>query len=530
MNEALGIGAGSGGSIRWRDWSEETFAEARRDGKLVFLDISATWCHWCHVLDRTTLSDPRVVRRLDESFVAVRVDTDRRPDVNDRYNQGGWPTTAVLLPGGQLLAGATYLPADAMLALLSRCADFYARDRERIEERLRHSAGSGFDREEDDAPRPSGPRAEDLALVRHAVTAQYDPEHPGFFREPKFLMTEALGFLRDCWLIGSDRETGETFLKILETIGASAVCDPVDGGIFRYATRRDWTVPHYEKLLSDNAEMLSLYASAFERTGDPSFAAPAEGILRFLLLRLHDPSTGAFFASRDADEEYYSLTAKERALRLPPPADRTLFSEYNARAASALVAAHRAFASGKAIPDGAGGSLLERAGRIAAFLRDGLWSDEEGQIRYREGNAAFAGHLADNVAAATAFLDLFDAAGDPSHLAQAATVLDGTVRRFYSAGRAGFLDRRPGKGDIGALSVPLVPFAGNAMAAMALIRCGRAAGRTDLLALGREAIRGLSGRFERRGAFAAPYGSALLLLRQADPGPACLPGDPSCRA
>ena len=126
--------------VRWNDWEPGTLSRAEAEGKLIFLDIGATWCHWCHVLDRTSLVDPRVVRMLNEEYIPIRVDTDRRPDINDRYNQGGWPTTAVLLPDGRLLTGATYLPPDALAGLLEKCRDFYRRDRDRVDDYLR-SAG-----------------------------------------------------------------------------------------------------------------------------------------------------------------------------------------------------------------------------------------------------------------------------------------------------------------------------------------------------------------------------------------------------
>src|SRR5512139_2090539 len=149
--------------VRWNAWAPAVFERARAEGKLVFLDISAAWCHWCHVLDRTSLSDPRVVALLNASYLPVRVDTDRRPDINERYNQGGWPTTAVLLPDGRTLTGATYLPPDALLDVLTRCADFYREDRDRIERSIRDSAQRpvGPSAEEIELP-PGGPRLEDL--------------------------------------------------------------------------------------------------------------------------------------------------------------------------------------------------------------------------------------------------------------------------------------------------------------------------------------------------------------------------------
>jgi hypothetical protein len=516
--------------VRWNGWDPEALARAAAEGKLIFLDISATWCHWCHVLDRTSLSDPRVVRMLNEDYIAVRVDTDRRPDINERYNQGGWPTTAVLLPDGELLTGATYLPPDSLAAVLTKCRDFYRNDRDRIEEYLRSSPASARG-EGERGNAPEAPRLEDLALVKRSVLAAYDPVHPGFFREPKFPVTDILAFLRDAWTAEGGTEAGDKFLPVLRTMAASGVFDPVEGGFFRYATRRDWSVPHYEKMLADNAELLSLYAAAWERTGDAACSAAGSGILRFLFTRLYDPGTGAFFASQDADEEYYTLPAETRSLRVPPPVDRTIFSEYNGKAVSALVAAHRAFGA-PAGEDPGGDSLLARATSLGKWLRESLWDPAGGQARFLappgEAQEVPRGMLADHVAVATGYLDLYEETGSGEFLRWAGESLEFAVANLYREGAAGFLDRRPSAGDFGTLAVPVYPFAANAQAACALLRHARGAGKPDHLAVAVRTLCGLSGEYEGRGAFAAPYGSALLLYRQGNPGKACLPGDPAC--
>src|SRR5512134_2816453 len=375
---------------------------------------------------------------------------------------------------------------------------------------------------------PAGPRPEDLPLVKHSVLANYDPLHPGFFREPKFLMTDILAFLRDAWILEANREMGDALLKVLRTMGASEVFDAVEGGYFRYATKRDWTTPHYEKLLADNAEMLGLCASAYEKTRDEFFARISGKILEFLFFRLHDPGTGAFFSSQDADEEYFLLDADGRANRIPPSVDGTVFSEYNGKAVSALAAAHRAFGGGKEIPGEAGGTLIDRASRLGDHLRSALWSREQGQLRFREAGAAEAGHLADNVSVATAYLDLWEEGRAARHLEWAGEVLDWSVRHFFSPKAYGFLDRRPRENETGALNLPMVPFAPNARMACALLRYSREAARPDLFAVAEQTLKGLSAEFDQRAAFGAPYGSALLLYWKGARGAGCLPGDPCC--
>lgn len=188
---------------------------------------------------------------LNDDYISIRVDTDRRPDINDRYNQGGWPTTAVLLPDGRLLTGATYLPPDALAGLLEKCRDFYRRDRERVDSYLRNEGDPATGEAAERSGAPEAPRPEDLPLVKHAVLAQYDPAHPGFFREPKFPVTEILAFLRDAWIAEGNHEAGETLVAVLRRMAESELLDRVEGGFFRLppggtgpspTTRRCWQI------------------------------------------------------------------------------------------------------------------------------------------------------------------------------------------------------------------------------------------------------------------------------------------------
>ncbi len=520
----------TGGGITWSEWGGEPFRRAQSEGKLVFLDLSAKWCHWCHVLDETSLADPRVLSLLEKSFVCIRVDTDRRPDINDRYNQGGWPSVAVLMPDGRLLTGATYLPPDALLSVLNKCESFYRNDRPRIDAYLAETAlqeesqaiGGG-----DHAGLEEGPGEDLLPRIRQSLMSQVDRVDPGFFGEPKFLMVESLACLRDMWIFEPDAEAGETFLTILRRMVQSQVFDPVEGGFFRYATRRDWTVPHYEKLLGDNAAMLSLCASASELSGDPLFADAARDTLRFLLLTLLDRESGVFFSSQDADETYYTMPAEERSRLDPPRIDRTVISEYNAQVVSALVVAARAFpGTGRALP---GDSLLKRAISLGRHLSDSMWDGGVGQIRYRDDSCVQAGHLADNVAVAVAFLDLWEATADPVWLDRAAARLDWSLARLFDPGNGRLKDRVPNADDAGLLKNARYPFGGNSAAASALMRCGRGATRADLFTAGRNLLTQLSRDYdERMGPFSAPLGSALLRYRRGTAGKACLPGDPAC--
>lgn len=485
-------------AIAWNDWGAEAFARAGSEGKLLFLLISAGWCPGCRDLEGVSLSDPRIRARLSESYVCIRVDSDLRPDLNDRYNQGGWPSVAVLFSDGRILTGATRLPPDPLLAVLDRCAAFYRNDRERIDAWLAIPARvpEASDSTDSSASDSCDVPGEDLLpLVRQAVISQVDPVYPGFFGEPKHLMVDALAFLRDLWLFEPGAEPGETFLSILRRMVQSEVHDTDGGGFFRYAERRDWTGAVPEKRLEDNAGMLSLCASAFELSGDPLFADAARGTLRFLLLSLRDAESGAFFSGPDAD----AATGR-----------RIIVSEYNALAVSALIVAARAFPeSGEGT---SGDGLLQRAIQVGRFLSENL----------------YPGYLADQVAAVTAYLDLRDATQDSGWLDRATDVID-RVRRTLFDPRVGLFSDRVGRSDDqGLLRVPRYPFGANSGAAAALIRCAELTGREDLLVAGRRLLVRLSEVFdERSGPFNASYGSALLRDRHGKAGKEALPGDPA---
>ena len=168
-------------------WDEAAFARAAAEDKPILLSISAVWCHWCHVMDETSYSDPDVIAAINERFVPIRVDNDRRPDINARYNMGGWPTTAFLTPAGRTLTGATYLPPPQMHRALLEVARFYAERKDEIDAVPDVVQSAGTSRETlDDAP---------VVRLREELERSYDAQFGGFGDEPKFPQTEALEFL-----------------------------------------------------------------------------------------------------------------------------------------------------------------------------------------------------------------------------------------------------------------------------------------------------------------------------------------------
>src|SRR6185312_16251919 len=197
--------------IEWMPWGTQAFERARSEDKPILLSISAVWCHWCHVMDETSYSDPGVIATINERFVPVRVDNDRRPDVNARYNMGGWPTTAFLSPDGSTLTGATYLPPAQMRRALDEIANFYTDQKGRIAERaleMRSQQRTSY--------RPSS--REDLResmIVRltEELLESYDDEYGGFGDAPKFPQPEMLEYLLAEWRLSGEQRLYEVVAK-----------------------------------------------------------------------------------------------------------------------------------------------------------------------------------------------------------------------------------------------------------------------------------------------------------------------------
>jgi len=348
------------GEIAWRPWGDAAFAEARAADKPVLLAISAVWCHWCHVMDETSYSDDEVIRAINERYIPVRVDNDQRPDVNRRYNMGGWPTTAFLPPDGEILNGATYVPPETMRHYASQVADLWRDKRDELLTRLRELR----ERERDAlAQRPGELRWEIVDSVGALIRGQYDPEFGGFGREPKFPQPKLLRFVLDEHRRTGSADTATMLHKTLGAMASGGMYDPAEGGFFRYATTREWQVPHFEKMLEDNAELLALYAEAHRTFPSAGYDRIVRDVIRWMDAALWRDDVHAFSGSQDADEHYYGLGIEERKRHGAPYVDPTIYTSWNALAASAYLAAGAALND----PD-----VAHRAPEVMRTLRDRL--------------------------------------------------------------------------------------------------------------------------------------------------------------
>ena len=318
--------------VHWQPWSEDAFAQARREQKPVLLDIGAVWCHWCHVMDRESYEDPAIAEFINQHFVAVKVDRDERPDVDARYQaavssisgQGGWPLTAFLTPEGKPFFGGTYFPPNDRYGrpgfprVLAAMADVFQNKKDEMEESAASvmaavAYNEGF-----------AGRSADLSpallqkIITHAVS-QFDPRYGGFGSQPKFPHPAAIDLLLDHAARTGDAAARDAALVTLHKMAAGGVFDQLAGGLHRYSVDERWVVPHFEKMSYDNSELLRCYVHAFQTFADAECARTATEIIRWMDEVLSDRAGGGFYASQDADisldddGDYFTWTRAEAA-------------------------------------------------------------------------------------------------------------------------------------------------------------------------------------------------------------------------
>ena len=493
--------------IAWQPWSAAAFARARAERKAVLLSIAASWCHWCHEMDRTSYADAGVIALINERFVPVRVDADERPDISDRYNLGGWPTTAFLTPDGEILAGGTFVPPEQMHRVLSRVADEFAARAVPSPPADVSAANSGDGRlqpgQEIAGTTPAIPAT---AALADAVFASFDPMHGGFGIEPKFPLSAPVQLALDLWQKTQDTTYRDIAVGTLDAMGWSALYDDVEGGFFRYATTRDWQLPHYEKLLETNATLLRLYLSAGEILDAARFTGRAADTLRYIQNTLADPVDGGWRTSQAAEPAYYAAPSTEarRLLQAPAVCDR-LYADATAAMASAAFHAARVFGD-----DG----LREFAVKSLERVLLACYKPGSGVAHYHDGEPRVRGLLADQVAMSLACLDAFDATDNIVYEMMAEELAHYMTRDMWDEAGGGFFDRRREEPDqeVGLLRQALKPFVVNCEAACLLRRLAASSGNNDFAICAERTLAAMAPSALEQGPLAAHY---LLAIRSA---------------
>ncbi len=433
--------------VMWREWSDEAFADAKAQDKPVLLGISAVWCHWCHVMDRGVAGDPvhtgvynnpQIADYINAHYIPIRVDNDQRPDINARYNMGGWPTTCFLTPDGDVIYGGTYLAPSQMSQLLPRIVEVWRDNKEELLAQV--NAGKNEGRQEgsaqgmptsDDASDDAGAQWLDandiIGKVANNIVHNFDPKNGGLGNNQKFPMSDAWSLL-----LAVHAHTGESRLldmtaQTLEAMGTKGMYDLVAGGWFRYSTTPDWSVPHFEKMLEDHGRLFPPYLSAIQLLPDGEQKAVLQKVVKssFEYLTqdmLHDQDGLVYFAgSQDADEAYYLLSREERDKLEAPFIDWRLYADWNALMVSALLHASIVLEEPK---------LAGLAKRIWHTLVTRCVNDDgsvKHSLAFGEGLAAspLQGQLGDQASLARACLDI--AQHDPTLCAEAVTLARGIL-------------------------------------------------------------------------------------------------------
>ncbi len=481
--------------VDWRPWGPEVFEEAKRTDKPVLLSIGYSTCHWCHVMAHESFEDETVAQAVNAAFLPVKVDREERPDVDAVYmaaclamnGSGGWPLTVLLTPDQKPFWAGTYLPKDQLLHLLRKAARLWREDRAGV---LVTGDTLTAHLQQEGQARPGTPSRE---LVRQAVSQfaqSYDERWGGFGAAPKFPTPHNLIFLLRYAQLAKEEHAREMALHTLNNMYRGGLFDHVGGGFSRYSTDQHWLVPHFEKMLYDNALLALAYTEAFQHTRCPIYGKITRRTLDYVLRELSGPQ-GGFCCGQDADSDgvegkYYALTPDELAQALggvdglrfcqwygitpegnfegksipnllgqsqfdQDPEDMAALREQVYAYRLSRTALHR---DDKVLTawNGLAMAALARAGLVldepwyldaarqtAEFLAEKLTtSDGRLLARWRDGDAAHPGKLDDYAFLAYGLLELYSATFDASYLTRAVGLADCLLKLFFDGERGGF--------------------------------------------------------------------------------------------
>jgi uncharacterized protein len=487
-------------SIAWQDWDEETFNRAHSESRPILLYLSASWCHWCHVMEEDTLSHPEVIRQVSAHFLPIRVDSDKRPDINNRYNMGGWPTVAILTPEGDVLAGETYLPTGSMLQMLNQVHEAYRTDRQGM---LRRIEEQNKLRKKQSAPSvPSG--GADLKVVQSVgewLIRTFDPDFGGFMGPMKFPMPSVLELALLLYKRNGEAKWLRMVTATLDAMRDGSIHDPVDGGFFRYSVSQDWEQPHYEKMLETQAGLLGSYLMGFQTTQDVRYRITAQDILRYVTTWLWKDDGPWFCGSQSADQEYYQSGEEDRDHLTPPPVDGVLYTHWNAMMVRELLKAS---------------VLLEepayqsQALNVLEVLLKRCLDGQTGVAHYySDGRPSPYGFLADQACLTRALIEAYEVTGEERHLEQAHGLMDITLSLYWDKRAGCFRDRVVKAGDRGILAQPIYPLDDNARIVEALLRLSVLTGLEKYRELANTTLSALADRYEAYRLYAAPYAIAV---------------------
>ncbi len=516
--------------VDWYPWGEEALGRARAEDRPILLSVGYSACHWCHVMERESFEDLETAAYMNEHFVNVKVDREERPDVDAIYMEavqsmtghGGWPMTVFLDPDGVPFYGGTYFPPDesrgmpSFRMVMEAIVDAYTRKREEIAERAAGTRAR-LGAVGQIAPDPDLPTAEELNAAVAQLLSSADREHGGFRGAPKFPPASALELLLS-------RGETEVVAETLDAMLAGGIYDQVGGGFARYSVDAVWLVPHFEKMLYDNALLAGAYLHGWQTLGHQRYRRVCEETLDWMLREMRGPE-GGFYSALDADSEgvegrfYVWAPAQIRAVLAPGEAEAVIdfygvSEQGNFEGANILHLAHgpeaappenlqqarrtlyearakrvwpglddKRLTSWNALAIGAlaeAGAVLGRADYLdaaaacASFVLDSLRDDEGRLLRsYKDGDARLNAYLEDHAFLLEALLTLYESTFDGRWFEQARGIAETMIERFGDAERGGFFSTSSDhevliarRKEIGDHPIP----SGNSAAALGLLR------------------------------------------------------------
>ena len=525
--------------VDWYPWGEEAFARAREADRPILLSVGYSACHWCHVMAHESFEDPGTARVMNVLFVNVKVDREERPDVDAVYmeavqavtGRGGWPMTVFLLPDGRPFYGGTYIPRDTFQELMSRMAVAWNEHRDELEqqagqlaEAIRAGARIGTS---DLAPEDRPPLSPDLLDGGYqALRSAYDPEWGGFGAAPKFPQPTMIELCLRAQAHNHSPETAGMIITTLDAMASGGIYDHLGGGFARYSTDRTWLVPHFEKMLYDNAQLALAYLHAWQLTGEARYRQVVTETLDYLLAPPMRSPAGGIHSAEDADSEgvegkfyvwsydeanavapaaleWYGVTEKgnweghnilhrpvrgdllrppqieearqrlfeARAQRVRPGLDDKVLTEWNAMAAAALAAAGAGLGEAR---------YLSAASEVGEFLLRSLRDGSGRWLRsWQGGRARHLAYAVDHAWLVEAFTRLGEATGQAVWIAEARSAADNLLGLFWDPDGGGLFTTGDDAERLIVRSKDLYDGAtpsANSVAAVALLRLGTLTG------------------------------------------------------
>jgi uncharacterized protein YyaL (SSP411 family) len=465
--------------VEWREWGPEAFEEAAERDVPVLVALMTSWSDWCRQMDERTYAEPRIAANVNDDFVPVRVDADRRPRVRERYNMGGFPSTVFVTPEGDHIAGATFLDSEGFRQVLQRVRETWTEQGEDAGQAPRAIQGG---------EPPAGEVSADIeALLAGQLGDKFDEDHGGWGRSEKFPLPATVAFA-----LKREREQA---LRTLDAIRRN-LADDVDGGFFRFAHERDWSDPQCEKVLSENASLLRAFAYAYLHTGSEAYREPAEDTIDYLTGTLW---TGDAFGGSQAAGDYFDQPESERSSHDEPPVDETAYANLNALAADALLS-YAAYTDDD--------RAKRYAERTLDYVAEHLVAD--GVVKHFDSPDAPSTLLTDHAQVVQAFATAAQILGG-DYLETARAVADVAIDDLQDA--TGAFQDGPTEG-AGLLDQPLRPIDDTAAMADALVdlhHLTREARYHDAVS---DAVGAFAGAADRMGVQVAAYGTAAARVTQ----------------